>query len=584
MTIPEPLLDGAALRGITATMSSVLRLVRRGNFSAALHDPAFGKLETVLRETRRDSTTITDDWANLTSRSLVAEVYDQTGNYVRSGALLEHVGPIIVHTLGRQHRRTARAPAAIDARNQARRLVRARVYVTMHYAIWHFRKNRFRDARSLLERCIDLIQNPHEELTTQSFPWHGTLAHLNYWLGQVARQEQAYPEAEAFFRRSMEYFYRSVDHHWRKHASKGCPISPCERCRDRAGFANYGVASCMAFGLGWVRYRMGDLDQATSLLLPARTILRGSADDAVRIGYANLLLGAVRRAIAGANSSSVVACEEAITMIGEALKTFDQYGHELYSGRACAELALAYTNLARTKSPSAAKAIKHAEAFNRRGIALAKKHDDTEYACLGLIVSSRIACERGDYDEAVEAATGAEQAARLMSQGHGEAESLIARGEAHLGATMSTLVASDQDAERLRAAQRDFGTALRSGGRNPRIVAVCNLQLARIYARLGAMPLAARCFEAWTHVEREVQNGWIRGLAEKVQHEVYPPETLIINMADLGSRNVYVSAEERLRAFLMERALSKPRVEDRVAFLGVSRGTYFNWQKDKRPR
>ena len=576
---PSPLIDGVPDDPQHKMLSTVLSLIRRGDYSHAKDQPATRQLEATLH-TRGPSECI-NDWYSLTARSMIAEVYDQCGEYSKGAALVAEHGERVRDSLRRQALLGALSTlSGHDAKLKFRKLVRARVFMCVQYAVSLYRKDQYAKSKAILEELSDLLEGREAGVMPDWFPWHGPLAVVCYWAGHVCRQQHEFEEARVMFQRAMECFYLSLDRHWKKHAERTdcCPRNTCELCRDRATFANYSVASCMGFGLGWICFGSGELEQATGLLLAARTILRSCGDDIIRVGYANLLLGAVQSAKAGGNGDTVVDCQRAIGLLQDALDRFQKQRHQLYIGRTRHELSLVFILMSQASPGSKEGHLQNAERHNLAALKSAESHSDSEYWCLALLAQSTIQLERGAYEGAVESAIEAEHKSKEASLAHCRVEALISRAEAY--SAMTSVPRSDGDRRSSTVkAEHDLQAALRLGGSNPRILALCNLLLARLHARNGDLAASRTCFQQWLRLQKDVQNGRVRLLAKLVAAELYPDDALILHVDKYGDKNVYGLMEEDLRAFLIKRTHEIRPAETAAKLLGISRQAYFNWKK-----
>ena len=299
-------------------------LVRRGNFVGVASNR---ELLKYLNAVPADNPSDNERW--LTSRALLAEVCDQTGNY---GKVAKELPPSVVALVRKELRHSSLNPVSKFS-DAERHLHRARVFFLLQFAIHCFRRSDFVKAISLMTECTGCLK----AMSSDHNHFHGALSLLHYWQGRVDM-------ARNRTKRALDHFSASM-----RETEENLYFHHIETSHDdeRIAYAVYSLASCMAFGVAHLNHISGNLRQALELLRAASAMLMGAADN-YRRGYAQMLVGAADRAIAGREREPLLAAIKTLKGAFDLFGINPTFEHKLHRARVRLQLALAYLYLAQT--------------------------------------------------------------------------------------------------------------------------------------------------------------------------------------------------------------------------------------------
>jgi hypothetical protein len=547
-----------------ASINRAVSLVRRGDFISAATDVVLmGELADV---NSGNDLTLNHDW--LASRALLAEINDQVGQYNSVAELFASSDTLraITRSLSAAKKKYANPKGAPRISDDERRLIRAGCMYELQAAIHSLRKfgSHLDEALGMMTECrrtleaISKVQTKMHGVNTCRF--HGVLSLFHYWQGRVQMARNERQSAGQHFDASMRETENNLRFHY---AGQLSSIPPSD---ERMVYASYGLASAMGFGVAQLSHVSGDLTRALALLRPASALLMGTADN-YRRGYAQMLIGAAQRALAGRNADGLL---RAMSTLENSLALFAgsekrQLRHGLHQARSYHQLALAYTYLAQSPTiEGAAKETQLAEAshYCKLGYKLLEGFEDAGFGDPELrydlrLTLSRILRQQREYGKAKGAATAALRIAEAYryAPGTSKAKSHVALAEILL-AQCSEQPGAAIDV--LNAAERHLDEALRTAQSDVAMTAVIHLYGARILVRRKQMFKAQQRFqEAWHKREREVQNGWVRQLAAEVEKEVAQHGTeFTLNLEEL-EKELRAQAEDERHRPLWDVALEK---------------------------
>lgn len=488
-------------------LADLHRRLRRGDFGKDL-------LEVVRTSAKRWQSLPGED-SRLRAQYLVAEVLDYFGFYAEADEHLRDVGP---------------AQRAIVRRKQFHRdadpsISKWRIWVSMAYATSLYRKASYSRALAVLGDCAGALK-ALDPSTTALFGTRARLAHLR---GQALRQRHDYSAAERQFEAAVVFARRRFDLKTPsaelspQHPSGELSLAnPKDFERERL-LAHWTIGKCLALGLGWIAYTTGRLSPAAMLLSAGYGLLRGTGDGVHR-AYAKLLLGAVARAEAGDEEERL---RDAIAVMRDAAQGLEE--HPIFSLRASYELALAYSRL-KDERPKARSEI------NRLKDGLGRTHSlsvRARWTSAALVVESRVERLDGDLSRARQLASQAVSQADAAGKSHTEvqAEALIALGETLLAQAVlaENSGRKTQGANCRQDAIDRFRGALSLARDNPKVLAVCNLHLARAYGQRGSLGEALEARAAAKAHEPSIDHGFVRKLAEEVDTEIEARRYFVID-------------------------------------------------------
>jgi hypothetical protein len=495
---------------------------------------------------REDAVRMTPELESLRMRAMAAEVLDYFGRYVEARAVIEKDGQRCQRVLEDLRDCRVRGPQT-DAQ---RKMLKQRCWVVIHWGYIFYRAGELAGARDRFLLCRTIAES---HLTTAGYPASGTLARIYYCLGLVAREQYDYRSAK-------EHFTQSMAHAWQALAGVASGRRrPQRSLSSQAALTDFNIAKCLALGLAWVHYTEGELQLAIPLLLAARTLLSKSREEIIK-GYVNVVYACVLRSARGDDPDLL---EEAITLLREARSVFVTKKHDYYRVRAAYHLALAYLQKARNGGPAREQALEEAMSFVSEIKGYGHRADDRLFLCNAAVIESRIDRHRGNFLRALDRAREAFELGR--EHPFGLVDAYIARGEARFATGDSA------------GAEDDFEAALQAGGDNPKVRAVCLLQLARAYTQGKDVKRAAQYFEGWKTVRGRVENVFMRHLepiVERAMHDLTEDFIVRWSSPQLDQRKL-----SELRSFLVKWAKARSSSDEAAARLvGVSKQTYYNWK------
>ena len=507
-------------------------LVRRGNFIAAATDP---RLMADLEAVRAgDDPTANQRW--LTSCALRAEINDQTGQYESAAEIFSGLSEKVINTIRKNLTGAKDEYSQRPVSDEERRLLRAKALFLLQFGIHKLRRC---ELDSALTEMVDCQMALESVMNSTDVLFHGVLSLLHYWQGRVQMARNRSPEALDHFNASMRQTEKNLEFHY----------SGTNPDDERIAYGVYSLASCMAFGVAHLNHVSGHLAQALELLRSASAMLMGAADN-YRRGYAQMLIGAAERALAGRDAERLRA---AIKVLEESLKLFagnvaHTLQHRLHQARVYYQLGIANLYLAQTYAGRSAEKesyLTHAKSKIFLATSVLSEFADGGFRDPELqydlsITESRILRELGEYEHAGRVAG----RALRMAEGYqyaptfSQAKALVALAEIPLSQFDTVNADQSGNLQLLDRAQGYLSRASGKCGSNLPLLAVVNLYEAKILVRRGQIPKASQKFhEGWWHrAEKQIQNGWVRQLATEVESELQQPDAeFTLNLDNLKS-------------------------------------------------
>ena len=486
-----------------------------------------------------------DELLNLKIKCTLAEAYDYFGEIESSDKLL---------TEGSKTFYQLKALEGVEPPD--RKIKREQIRFCLNHAyVFLYRAHKYEEAKERILWCRDFVKNMLSD--KEVFPCYGTLAQAEFFLGRTYRRLNQYDEAEECFGRAIEYYYKRA-----KRKQEECENNESKR-QEEITFSNYKSAICLGIGLGWVNFARGHLKKAIlHNILPERVWLVDT-EDKLHIAYLDLLYGSAKRSEGGRKDNANL--REAIQSIESAYQVFVEHNHVPNIAHAALELSLAYlyageVNEARSKLT---------EMESKLG-----EGDKSRWECPRLLLLSRISRERGDYLEAEKLATKALEHAK-QEQVPYKIEARIVRSEARISLKENEKARTDL----LKALDLNESGKKQA---NPKVEAVCQLHLARIYAREHDGREANRCFNRWKELEKEVEHKIIHEIARDVEKEIEGLSKDFVIPADVKNLS-YNDHLKRLQEFLVDQAKQRTRtIQETTRELGISRQTLHQWQKERK--
>lgn len=419
-----------------------------------------------------------------------------------------------------------------------------RILVAAAWAAFH--QGRYSASLSLLARGELGLRR----LELAAVPTFGTRARLHYVSGHVHRQLNEFDKANEEFEHALTFTEQRV--------RGGSPDGEALR------HATWTTARCLAFGLGWIAYKRGQLLTAESLVHAGGTLFSVVGND-VHKAYSQLLLCAIRRARVGRDEDQLKDLSSSLRRVHQ---FFERVGHASYQGRAALELALVELNLG-----NYSVANRHLTEYGR----LASGGGCRHALLKAMVIKSRLLRLGGHLPEALDVAARANSGAALANERLIQVEALVSICEIE---TEASKIRDQSAPSRLDKAREAIEEAERLSSGNAKLSAVCFLQKARIMLLSGDNSGAQQELGRYGEIEPLVEAGLIRELASSIRADLRHQDLVI---AVSGADNLdYAYWSRQLREYLLHRArncdggLTASAAAEK---LGISRQTLYEWMR-----
>ncbi len=558
--------------------------------SANLDDAIIYIADVRPNRLERDFAPELDEVLRLRARCLICEVYDYAGRREDASACIEKEGLDLLQDL-EGAKRDFEKGAWKKTWDSATALshLKQKCWACLHLGmVAHYRTLDYGRARKRFELARDVL------IHINNIKRHGivapaALARAYYCLGLVEREEHNLYDARKCFSDSIACAWSGIA---RKH-----PGHPC------IPFLKYSIGRALGLGMAWIAYARAAMSEATAHIVGARVLFREVAG----VKYLSSYVDVVHACCERSRTDDVELIEQAIKEMESAydrlggteiLNSGEGAGHLLYAQRAAYELSVAHVGASRAYKRMAQKleseledaqieqdqsaqtenstsgsdtALDGEQEINRlsQGIVGAKercqahldaalehinsvekslrwtdpKAKDKRTRCNVLIVKSRVFRERGNFDKA------------LL-----EAKAALEIGENHLLSRIDcwiTLGESYFHHNEHENALREFEKARndRRAQTNPKILAVCDLQMALCYLRANQIDIAQRIFSEWeSRGSQGRSNSFVRHLAEEVKRQLSEAAFVISgDVSDKQLQRMLDRAEEWLMDLAMRR-------------------------------
>lgn len=503
----------------------------------------------------------------LKAKAFICEVYDNFGCIDESKRVVQEGEEIF-----------KRLPDAVESETplEERQLLREQTRFCLSWAnAEYYRTCRYDKAQDVVSKIHRLVL---QGLINDKYPCYGTAGQISYYLGKIYRQLGRLDDAEENFAKAIEYYHRRAEQKKRQYA--GDP----RRARIEVDFALHRSAICLGLGIGWVNYTRGHLSTALhNNIIPARIVFFNTNDELNQASL-NVILGAIKRS--ARNRKEI---RSSIELIQKAYDVFASYGHRRYLAWAAHGLSLSnfYGRDFATAREKQTELMKLAEELN-----------DFEWQCTSLTLRSRINSKLNDNRAAEEDASLAYDLADEQGQVLCKIDALIWRSWARLQLGRHTDARADlNEALELNRQQPVAGRTAETA--NPRIDALCHLNLAYSYAWEHEGRKARAHFKQWEEMSREVEDGRVHDVAIDVARAIgklssdfivekialddpkLPRRKIDTDSPELQRRLNYKTHLRNLQKFLVGEAkeLSDEK-QDIAKLLGISRQTLFQWENE----
>lgn len=570
----------------------------------------------------------TDIGHYLVERCTVCEVLDYAGRYAECKQLLEgiiheKIGATNFMQLLHQFANTDDPAHDLNDLTLYRRYAIACLQLGMIY----YRKNKYEDAKGYFALSERVLSRIHSQVTC-----FGELARAEYCLGLVARQEHDYDIARQKFSDSVQHAWQGLEQRANPQADTDDLIS---RIYTTDQALRFHVGRVLSLGLGWIAYTRAALAEAEGNFVAARLLLKDSNVRYIH-AYVNLLHACT---LISARGDSLKAMDEAIKILlvaysalgGRTILARTTYaetvgGNGTYALRCANELGRAHLRAAsfyheekgkleqqklkldaqiseatadgssgdtakierlrresaefpdkiasasqqeQTRLRTALEYVEAVKDATKPGLGSLYSHEIRTY-CHALVTETRAWQLRGQPREALKVALRANETGAKLGFTHIECLLNLAEAYYHCG----------RYAEAIDAYKDVRGDS--HAQTNPKLLAVCDLNLTRCYANSGKFEDAHSQFHRWVAPGRPGrQNTFIRALAREVEEMINSPRAPF--WIDVEADLKYEEWHDRLRYWLAANAMRRSRNDKNEArrMIGMTRKCVDNWLKLK---
>lgn len=547
--------------------------LKAGRFDSSLiqHADILRKMVESLKDTLRAQ----DEISYLKSKSIMSEVYYYFGELGKAREAVTE-GEKIFDQLKAK---------SISLQGGAPRLIREQIRLSLAYIQANlYREHNYIECKKRILFCRDLTLR----LKRPDFPCWGTQAQIMHALGRVHRQVNEFNLAEECFAESINFYYERAEQK-RKLYEKGDQRDH-QQLQAEISFSNYRSAIALGLGLGWVNFTKGLLTMALHHnIIPARALLAHTGDE-LNKAYLAILFGAIKRCLAG---NSIEKLDEAISVIEKAHEDFKKAGHLRYTARASYELSMAYLysfylHKKQGNSKKEKEQIEKARESINTVLELSQQGSDHRWISNAYIIQSRIERWDGNYKRAEQIASEALEVANKSNQVLCKIDANLARARVRI--KLKDIEGARKDLDQAQALNQRSSSVddndpiiPAAEPRNPRIQAVCYLNLARICVLSEEGSQAKEYLSLGRDLLKGVEHVIIHKLADNIEKEVNKLNRNFIIQADdkLKDNIEHEYYNWGLKAFLIRQAYLQTKNKNKVAeLLGISVNTLKNWQTE----
>jgi hypothetical protein len=517
-----------------------------------------------------------DEVNYLKSHCLIAEVYDYFGKTTEAVAVLEKEEKNVLKQL--DHVSGQLKNKSLSLRSGDRKLIRERIrFCLVHSQVNLYRKNYYEPFIEKVRLCQNITSAIKDN---KQFPCWGTRASIAYQLARAYRQINDFDSGEKYFAESMDFYYQRAEQKKAAYDKREIDYTAYE---DDLSFSRYRSAIALGLGLGWVNFTKGLLVSALrNNILPARIML-AHTQDKVNKAYLDIIFGAIKRCLA---DDDIDELEAAIKIIRASHTAFKD--NQRYLARAAYELSLAHLYLSylfkkREDRSKCAHQMNQARSSIQQVLDISQSLGDGRWMSNAYVVKSRI--ERWDdkYREAENLATEALNIADQYGQLLCQIDARLARGKARIKRGDLDGAQKDfEEANKLNKFSSSPNFPKLPEPRNPRVQAVCYLNLARICVRNREEQPAKNYWTDAKALLKDVQHVIIHKFADQVESEIEEMNPdFIIKVKDVfkGGKG-YNEYHEELIKFLMEQASMRTPTDVKAAkLINKPRATFLSWKK-----
>jgi tetratricopeptide (TPR) repeat protein len=541
-------------------LSQALNKMRIGDYARAraLLDPLKHLLPTEPVPFPEGPTV--DDYYRLRLATLLAEVAEFEGHYKEAEAYLSSYAGIVVELKAMSDDDSSFH--FDDPKDPARLALRQKIYYLWQRSVVLYRTDRVADSARLLRLAIDLgtrLNPPSQALLTQ----------LHYGAGKLAYHQCRDDDAIQAYRQSLMSASKRLDNARKRRELTPTPDPNREKMASAIEAARYSMAKTLALGLGHCLREEGRLEEAHTQVVAGMALLN-LGEDRELSHYAQLLLGSIRRSLAGESEESAELLERANQQIADCAEHFTKHEGEV-GLRSRLELAL--IAMQQKHLPEARTVLE--SMLNEANI-------DKKWIAECSLALSRVARREGKHEEAVRFAERAVEAAKKLERIRRRAQVV------YVLALYDAAVASDDVNQGLldRALMEIRTTMARAAHSDVRTRANLLLTEARVLKIREQRTGALEAFQGYRAIAPFVEVGRIKELAKIVEKELAQFQRFEC-LADRQDSPVFDIKQNvaALRHYLKEKAKRTfPNKTVAAAQLGIYRQNIDTGTKSKRSR
>jgi tetratricopeptide (TPR) repeat protein len=508
---------------------------------------------------------------SLRARCLVCEVYDYAGKSREANLAIDAVAEDIWEDLKAAEPTKAKVWKNIEKLTYLKQECLACLHLGM---VVYYRKHDYQNAFGLFSLAEQILSRINSN--DPSIPSMGSLARAYYCLGLAEREQHKLYDAR-------RHFSQAVECAWTRLVEQ-------QQMGKRVAFLRYIIGRALGLGMSWIAFARASMAEANAHIVAARLILQETAGVKYLRDYVEVVHACTQRSRAttiGEIDVALNAMKDAYESLGgnSVLKDHTGQGHFIYAQRAACELATSHIYAARLHGQDNQKAIEASKHHLKqaseyvlmieRSLLLSGSGErDTRTRCNVLIAKSRIFREMGRFSEARAEAEKAVQIADNNPFSRIDCWTTLGEAYYHLDEI-------DNAFEQFRKARNDSHAQT-----NPKVLAVCDLQIALCHLKRGQVNQAQEIVVRWKSQGSQGRaNAFVQYLLAKIEIQLSePPFVIPGNTADNTLKDWIPRAEKWLAQVALKRADgNKVKAGELLGVHGKTVSNYLNQETDGSP-
>lgn len=476
----------------------------------------------------------------LRARCLLCEVYDYAGMSREANLCMETVAEDIWDDLKAAEPTRAQVWRNIEKLSYLKQECIACLHLGM---VAYYRKHEYQKAFRLFMLAEEILSRINSN--DPAIPCLGSLAQAYYCLGLAEREQHKLYDARRHFSQAAECA-------WTR-------IVELQQAGKPGFFLHYVMGRALGLGMAWIAFARASMAEANAHIVAARLILQQTGGVKYLRDYVEIVHACAQRSRANTieeMDAALEAMEDAYAALsgGSSLEGRKTMGHFIYTLRAACELATSHIYASRLYSRDDEKTIEAANLHLKKAMdyvvlvegALPQadpEGKDTRTRCNILIARSRIFRELGKF---FEARVEAEKAVKIADNNpFSRINCWTTLGEAYYH-----LHEIDKAIEQFRQVRNDPLAQT-----NPKVLAVCELQIALCYLKKGQITQAKEIVVRWKgQGSQGNSNAFVQHLLRKIESQLSePPFVIPGNIPDNKLKDLIPSLEKWIAEQAMKR-------------------------------